>query len=239
MDHDEPVETSPGQTRRRRAMPERDGPNRAPRGAPKGNGGATTEPPPSEIPEVIADAVRLGYQVIEENLRQGRTAADRFGARDYGIHDATDDVQMLGRRVVDLARDLGSSWFDLVAAVLNDQRLRDAVTPRTAPPSTPGQSPGGSTVAVCVIGHPSAAGQAFLEPLDGLSAPPRITPLRHLTDTVSTIAGVRLGADPETGALALLAPVPPDQPPGVYAGTVHDGSAERLLGSISLTVPPA
>ncbi|UVO51744.1 hypothetical protein M0208_14960 [Sphingomonas sp. SUN019] len=193
------------------------------------------------MPDVVADAVRLGYQVIEENLRHGRMAADRFRAHDYNLGDATDDVQILGRRVLDLARDLGGTWFDLVAAVLDDPRLRDAVRSRTPPsdPSRPGQQPGGGGVTVRVIGHPSAIGEALIEPLTGLTGPPQVTPLRQLNNPAETaaITGVRLGADPDTGAPALLAPVPPDQPPGVYSGTVHDAGSGRLLGSISLTVP--
>jgi hypothetical protein len=231
----------PDSARHRRAAPERDGPDRSPRHARDTAGGvdpAFAETGAREVPDVVADAVRLGYQVIEENLRHGRMAADRFRARDYGMGDATEDVQMLGRRMLDLARDLGGAWFDLIAALLDDPRLRDAVRHRQTPsdPPRPGQSSG--AIAVRVIGHPSATGQALLEPLTGLRGPPQISPLRQLNNPAETAAiiGVRLGADPDTGAPTILAPVPPDQPPGVYSGAVHDADTGRLLGSISLTV---
>lgn len=238
----------PDQSRRTRPIPGRDGPDRSPRSSAPDVGAGVDETfadtGAKEVPDVVADAVRLGYQVIEENLRHGRLAADRFKARDYGLGDATDDVQILGRRALDLARDLGGTWFDLIAALLDDPRLRDAVRPRKAPsdPSRPGQQPNnGGGVAVRVIGHPSATGEALIEPLTELSGPPQVTPLRQLTNPAetATIVGVRMGADPDTGAPALLAPVPPDQPPGVYSGTVHEAGSRRLLGSISLTVPSA
>jgi hypothetical protein len=235
----------PDQSRRTRATPERDGPDRSPRSRVRDGGAAGqafSETGAKEVPDVVADAVRLGYQVVEENLRHGRAAADRFKARDYGLGDATDDAQVLGRRLLDLARDLGSTWFDLIGALLDDQRLRDAVRPKApSDPSRPDQQPSnGGGVKVRVIGHPSATGEALLEPLTDLSGPPQITPLRQSNPTeTAAITGVRLGADPDTGAPALLVPVPPDQRPGVYSGTVHDAGTRRLLGSVSLTVPSA
>lgn len=231
--------------RRKRPAPEREGPDRAGFGRTRGR---TPEPPPSpaaarDAPEVVADAVRLGYRVIEENLRQGRDAADRFRADGYRLEDAQEDVVTLGRRVMGLARELGSGSFDLLAAVLDDPRLREAV--RSRAPSAPDRGPVPPTpprpadFAVLVLGHPSATGEAVMEPLTGLSGPPQPTPLRPVPESTAAapITGVRLGVHPDTGAHALLVPVPPDQPPGVYAGTVHDPAGRRLLGSLSVTVP--
>lgn len=239
MDHDDTANRAADPPRRRRAMPERDGPDRAPKGRARGGYEPSDQDDSDakEVPEVVADAVRLGYQVIQENLRHGRIAADRFAAKDYGLRDAGDDVKVLGRRVVDLARDLGTSWFDLIAAVLDDERLRNAVRP--SDPAKPGSPPHDGSMKVRVVGHLQATGEAFIEPLTGLTGPPQVTALRHLANPADTTAiiGVRLGADPDTGAPCLLAPVPPDQSPGTYSGTVHDVANGRLLGSISVTIP--
>lgn len=236
--------------RARRAPPERNGPDRtgAARDGSEGSDDRNSPPPDepfAEVSEVVADAVRLGYRVIEENLRQGRTAADRLRARDYDVDDARDDIVTLGRRFVDLARDLGTSWFDLIGAVLDDPRLIDAVRPtrsdrdRKGGDRPPHDRDPTRRTPVEVVGHPTAFGEALLSDPSRLARPPQVTPLRLIDGPAQApaIMGARLGAASETGALALIVPVPPDQAPGTYAGTIYETGSKRLLGSISLTVP--
>ncbi|MDF2496091.1 hypothetical protein [Sphingomonas sp.] len=234
--------------RRRRPVPERDGPDRtgphlASNVDARWSGPQASDQDDSEIPDVVADAVRMGYHVMEENLRHGRRAADRFRGQDYHLHDASKDALVMGRRVLDLARELGTTWFDLIGAVLDDPGIRAALGPQRAPDRpNPANSPvGNGSFPVQIVGHPRATGEAFLSTLVGLSGPIRITPLRIASASADApaITGVRLGADPPTGAPTLLAAVPPDQPAGVYAGTIHESPTGRLLGSVSITVPPA
>ena len=92
------------------------------------------------VHQIVADAVRLGYDVVGENLRLGRIAADRFSAGQYGAREAKHDVAQLGKRVVQLSRDLSTVWFDLLGAVLRDPNLREALRPRDTP-ERPGGSP--------------------------------------------------------------------------------------------------
>lgn len=241
-------ETRRGAEHARRARPARSGPIRAAmsgRGSEDGDDRATppAEEPFPEVTEVVAETVRLGYRVVEETLRQGRRAADRLRARDYDIGEARDDVLTLGRRFLDLARDLGTSWFDLMGAVLDDPRLLDAVRSGRGPMPRRRDPADGDSAAqktpVEVIGHPDAAGQALLADLSDLARAPQITPLRAVDGPpgVPAIMGARLGAGSETGALAVIVPVPPDQPSGTYAGTIHETGSQRFLGAVSLTVP--
>lgn len=240
-----------GAERARRAPPERSGPDRSGTSGRGSEGGDDRAAPPPveepfpEVTEVVAEAVRLGYRVVEENLRQGRMAADRLRAREYDIGDARDDVVTLGRRFVDLARDLGSSWFDLVGAVFDDPRLLDAVRPKPSEPKPRRRddpadgAPPAQRIPVEVIGHPDAVGEALLAGLSDLQRAPQVTPLRLVDGPPSApaIIGARVGAANETGTLAVIVPVPPDQASGTYAGTVHETGSKRLLGSVSLTVP--
>ena len=235
-----------GTERARRAPPKRSGPIRATMagdGSADDEGATLVDGSLREVPELVAETVRLGYRVIEENLRQGRTAAERIRARDYDLGDARDDVATLGRRFLDLAYDLGTSWFDLIGAVVDDPRLRDALRPQPGEPQprkrpADGAPPAQGT-AVKVVGHRGAHGQAQLADLSSLRQPPQVTPLRPVNGPpgAAAIMGARLGAANETGALAVIVPVPADQPPGTYAGTIHESGSNRLLGSVSLTVP--
>jgi hypothetical protein len=90
-----------------------------------------------------------------------------------------------------------------------------------------------------VVGHRSAYGKAQLADLGSLRQPPQVTPLRPIDGPpgAPAIVGARLGAGNETGAIAVIVPVPPDQASGTYAGTIHETGSNRLLGSVSLTVP--
>lgn len=240
-----------GAERARRARPERSGPNRSTMSGRGSEGGDDRGSPPPvdepfpEVTEVVAEAVRLGYRVVEENLRQGRMAADRIRARDYDVGDARDDVVTLGRRFVELARDLGSSWFDLVEAVFDDPRLLDAVRPKQSElkprrrEEPADGAPPAQKIPVEVIGHVDAIGEAMLADLSDLQRAPQVTPLRLVDGPprAPAIVGARLGSGNETGAFAVIVPVPPDQASGTYAGTIHETGSKRLLGSVSLTVP--
>ena len=238
--------------RARRASPERNGPDRAGAadGGSEGGDDLGSCPPPDEafpeVSEVVAEAVRLGYRVVEENLRQGRLAADRLRAGDYDVEDARDDVVKLGRRFVDLARDLGTSWFDLIGALLDDPRLIDAVRSKRDDRDAHrrDRKVNDDDDATCrtpveVVGHPTAFGEALLSDPARLTRPPQVTPLRLIDGPAQApaIMGTRLGAASETGALALIVPVPPDQASGTYTGTIYETGSKRLLGSVSLTVP--
>ena len=71
----------------------------------------------SEVHRIIADAVKLGYDVIGQNLQQGRAVADRFSAGSYGLTHAKDDIGDLSKRLVQLARDLGQKLVAVNAAM--------------------------------------------------------------------------------------------------------------------------
>ena len=112
----------------RRTVIEHDHPgdNPQPEGAP---------PPPPEPPgirEVIGDAVKLGYNVVEEYLEQGRQAAGRFRAGSYTSADIESDVAALAERLMRTTKDAAVAWLDVVSAAA-----------RVASPRPPGGGGGG------------------------------------------------------------------------------------------------
>lgn len=102
--------------------------------------------PPSEDP--VARGVRLGYQVIEEQILQGQKLAQRLGSaaarlaspigrRDgaaggtgaaAGAGDAAGDAQALLDRVVHLYRDVGALCVDALETVARNPLLRAGMT---------------------------------------------------------------------------------------------------------------
>ena len=91
--------------RMRRSDPARDASIRS-SWAGRANAGSNHPAPDAAVDEVVAHAVRVGYQVIGENIRQGRVAADRLRAGDYSMRELPDELGQLSRRLLQLTRDL-------------------------------------------------------------------------------------------------------------------------------------
>ena len=235
-------QTGTGKERIRRPAPQRTEPNR--------DGWASDAPPIAEaeppqvapaIEQIVSDAVRIGYTVIEENLRQGRAAADRFGTGVYGVKDVPEDVGQIGRRVMQAVRDLSATWFDFLEASLRDPRFAAALKSRPVAPAPAGGKAGGRppaakgpvAIACSFPGKPAEVVSATLTSPEQLSM--LAVPGLHSPDA---------SAPPITSIVFLLAPggivasirIPPDQPPGTYSGVICDAKTHAPLGTISIKV---
>jgi hypothetical protein len=104
------------------------------------------------VSDAVAQAVRLGYKVLAENLEEGRAAAKQFRVGEYSVRDVPGDLNLLAKRMVNLARDLSTTTFDVLDRVLQDpalmkavRRMADAVEPVAAATmpsaSTPSKGP--------------------------------------------------------------------------------------------------
>lgn len=79
------------------------------------------------VSDAVAQAVRLGYKVLAENLEEGRAAAKQFRVGEYSVRDVPNDLNLLAKRMVNLARDLSTTTFDVLDRVLQDPTLMKAV----------------------------------------------------------------------------------------------------------------
>src|SRR5690348_11606259 len=96
----------------RRAKPARSEPIRSGSVASGAYSGAAAPPPDPSIRESVAQSVRMGYDVIAENIRQGREAAAKFRQGEYNIRDVPHDAEMMISRVIHLARELSTTTFE-------------------------------------------------------------------------------------------------------------------------------
>lgn len=87
--------------------------------------------------ETVGYGVRLGYQVIEEHLRQGQAAARRVNGQKYERDPFSPDLQELVRRVLRSTADVGAVWFDLIDAGL---RMPDVLRARLRAWTAEGES---------------------------------------------------------------------------------------------------
>lgn len=198
-----------------------------------------------EISGLVGEAVRAGYDVINDSLAQGRAAAERHHGGHYQLNDAAVDLSQLGKRLTKLSRELSTTWFDLLAAGMRDPNLQDALRGRHTPhrpaaphPGTPRPRPT-APVAIAVRFEGSRAATGTATPLMPGGGTRRIV-AKALTpiDPVNTrpaLSRIGFGKGPE-GSLVASVAIPVDQPSGTYQGVIADGETGEVLGSIIVRV---
>jgi hypothetical protein len=191
-----------------------------------------------EIEKIVTDTVRIGYSVIGDNLRQGRAAADRFGAGTYKPGDVTGDLGQMGRRLMDAARDLSVIWFDFLQAALRDPRLAAALQPQPIAPSPPSGGSSGAQVDVpLVCTFPGKAATVVQAQLSRPAQPTILTTagLHTATGSEPPITTVTFLAAAGGGVTAVVR-IPADQPAGTYSGVISDAGSHAPLGMLAVKV---
>jgi hypothetical protein len=188
--------------------------------------------------EAVATAVDLGYRVLDEYLRQGQSAARRFGVRPERAEAAVDDLQALATRMARYTSDFLGVWAQFVDVALSAGRLGVPTVPRPPSPDhapAPGSSPARTAVAVRLVSR-KAAEVAVDIASDMAGRPLTVQDLRSSDPGIEPITGVHF--EPVAGATTrrLHVTVPPDQPEGTYVGVVVDDESGRFAGTVMVTV---
>jgi hypothetical protein len=191
------------------------------------------------VEEVVAEVVRTGYEVVEENIRQGRQAAERLRLGTYQSGDIPDDMGMVVNRLVRLGMDLSTTWFQLVAAVLRDPRLLSALED-TGPSRPPGTRRTPGRAAPPRIIHRVRCRRKFdvLPTLSRVTSPavPTVAGLFSSEADVDPIRSVTLKYDPHARSLVLDIDVPDAQPSGTYHGVFIDRDTNEPVGTVRLRI---
>ena len=222
-----------------RPSPKRDAPHR---GIPPASDPYMTNPPAADAPvdEVVAHAVRVGYQVIGENIRQGKTAANRIATGDYAVRDVPGELTQISLQLLQLTREMSTTAFDLIGAVLRDPTLQNAIRGANPAPQAPARAATGNTVPLTynirgnrnvvaeqgTLQHPEQATSLTVAGL--LSPNPALAPLNNVTFTAS----------PDGYGITANIVVPDDHPPGTYSGVICDGKTHKPLGTLTVQVMP-
>jgi hypothetical protein len=236
----------------KRPEPEREGPKRAGDGAPTGKT-AKDVPADLEISEAVAHVVKLGYDVIAENIQQGREAAARFRQGKYRLREAPGEIEVAAQRLLSLARELSTTTFDvcdrLLAELAAQKPAHDrakSVPPfreRSDTPAKPAPAPadtGMMKVTVVFEGAPKAKSHtASLARPSRPAAPADVTaqPLAASGSGASPIAGVSFEADVSIDGIVARVNVPKGQPKGFYSGLVHAKGDPIPLGVLTVELP--
>lgn len=207
------------------------------------------------IGDAVADAVKSGYDVLEETISQGRAAAEKFRQGEYNFRQVPGDIEDLALRLLTLARQLSTTTFDIC-----EQLLGQIGSAKGPPP--PGQvaaqvPPFIATVARAVAGQapPSAVPQPLTEMRlavrfagtgqaiahsTTLARPERpttpfditVTPLTPREGAGAALTEVAFEADLNAGGLVATVTIPPAQPAGTYAGLVCAAGQAVPLGML-------
>lgn len=209
---------------------------RDPAGMPESGGGARQA---ESWSDVVSEGVRLGYRVIEEQMKQGQRVAEQVSDSAYGPTAMSGDLREATERMFRYAGDLAALWIEFVnSAVANGDVLRSLSTSWQAAasgaggpfPTGQGAVPTSLSVEVCSSRpvrvtldlKPNMAGRSLAT--HGLRAPEVEKP--PLTD-------VAFEPGPNGGLPRLRLRVPEGQPPGLYTGVVVDKHSGELLGTLT------
>src|SRR5262245_11423332 len=84
---------------------------------------STTYQTSASLNDVVSRSVELGYRVIDEYIRQGQRAAQRFTERSYGADTMANDLQQAAPLMTQYASDFLALWFEFMQATLSGNNL--------------------------------------------------------------------------------------------------------------------
>jgi hypothetical protein len=225
------------------------------KGAGTHSGTGSTPPPGSgALNDVVSRSVDLGYRVIDEYIRQGQKAAQRFNDRSYGASAVTSDMQEIATRMAQYASDFTALWFEFmqVAAAgaggwpmppANESKAsaRASTGPATPPATAPAPAEGDGVeltrVRIAVTSpHPTEV---------SLDLRPHIASRRLVVQSLRAVdpdkprlSDVTIEDGGPDEPLTLRIRVPTGQAAGVYNGLIIDGETSRPVGTVSLRIAP-
>jgi hypothetical protein len=208
-----------------------------------------TTPPDRAWTDVVSHGVELGYNVVEEHIRQGQRVAQQVNDRSYSLGAAGSDIRELVERMARYYADLGSLWGDLINSLAaNPDFLNNLFRMlRSQPASANGASTEGTST------NGVSTREAIAVAVEVVSTrPTQVTlDLRPHSERLSlTTYGLR-ATDPEkplltditfapssdNGYVCLRICVPDGQPPDVYTGVIVDKATNLPRGTLSVRIP--
>ena len=177
--------------------------------------------------DTVAQGARLGYAVIQEQIRQGQLIAQQWtqGKRPGNGFD----VSALLQRTMHLSTDLGALLFDVTSA-LTKNGAGDPRRAEGAPTTSPGvgaQSLANVRMSVEIEarGHTKVMLDLSASAIEGHLHVPALYSLAGDSPPLTRIA---------FEGLALRVQIPDEQPAGTYSGVVVDQRTNEPRGTLSV-----
>lgn len=208
----------------------------------------------SGLEDAVSEGVRLGYGVIEDQIRQAQDLAGKLNPGSYGLFGSeragsAEEIRSLLDRLLRSYGDLTNVWLQMLNAMLGNADILNAILGKEKGETEQAQAPSAD--------HTRAAnGAAGAGPAIALSisADGRVeTDLRFFGGRPATTALVvqdlrsRENGAPPLEDLAVIqaagdeparivVKVPSEQPPGLYQGLILDQRTDAPIGVLGITV---
>jgi hypothetical protein len=201
----------------------------------------------------VARGVRLGYEVIEEQILQGQKLAQRIGraagqagrkaASAAGIgsgHEAAAEGPAGGAnagelidRVLGLYKDIGSLCVDAVETLARSPVLRAGVARMSTPAAAPAAAPTASNVALDIQCNRRV--QVTLD-LQGRAGALRVHALHAADPGIAPLTGVHFDTESAHHEPVLRLVVSDAQASATYTGVVVDAATNESRGFLTVRV---
>ncbi len=211
-------------------------------------GGATEQNgdrPPS-LGDAISRSVALGYQVVEEYVRQGEKAARRMSEGGYRKESVTADAQdamQLMQRMGHYASELFGTWFELVqrtgmaGASFRDLAAAAATTAASAPTMAPPATTAVRSVRARLEVRSSRPVEVALELAPEAGTGEFVVHALRACDTWKPrVDDVQVRPGDSGDAPIVAVRVPDGHPPGTYEGLIVDAATNRPVGVLRVVL---
>ena len=205
------------------------------------SGGNTETPNKRPVEGVAAEAVELGYKVIEEQIRQGQKIADQITGRMSGSDSGSpgDVPPALLDRMMTFYSDLGALWFEMIESVANNPSFSDLAGGLGAGrPNGKSNGHGGGAALPLEIQSQRPVDVKVNVDLGKLApgGAPTVIELRTLDPQIDAIRDIRFDERNDDWSPILRIRVADSQPAGTYSGVVIDSSTNEPIGTLCLRV---
>ena len=207
-------------------------------------GARAAKPAPSHedgTEQAIAHGVKLGYAVIDEQIRQGEKLADRLRqvAGKPGAMPAV-EVGTLIERALNVYKDMGALAVAAVETLVRNPMLQSTLTRSLQGSTTPDAAPvhsGGGNFGFELTSNRRTQVRLDIRPKPGVFLPV-VHALHASSPTLPPLSGVRFQFDAATSTPVLHIDIADTQPAGNYMGVVVDSASDEPCGTISVRVLP-
>ena len=184
--------------------------------------------------DAVVTGVKLGYSVIEDQIRQGQRVAQQLNERLYGGEPGNKDVGDIYQRLLRFSSDLGSLYLELLDTVAKSTRVDELFRPRNTEKSPESQAGETANIAIALesarpvevtfnVWSIQTKGKLHPQPLRALDA--ALDPLTEIRFEYADGEPVRLRVS-----------VPSGQAPGTYTGLIVDSETNDAKGSLSVRI---
>lgn len=202
-----------------------------------------------DFSDPLSHGVKLGYQVIEEHIRQGQRIAQQINSRSYNLKNASNDVSELVDRLVRDSTNLLSLWFQFMASLTQTaESFRPASTTPQQPfsPSANGAAQHHAATASAPAQQPATVSIELVASCPTqvtLSLSPQAERLALVSPGLHALGGekppltdIRFTPCRDNQPALLRLVIPPGHPADCYSGVLVDSVTGAPQGTVSVHV---